>query len=172
MRKLPLILLCLPLLFSSCKKEEGCTDPSATNYNIDAESDDGSCNFGIVGIWRADSVIIHVSYEELSITGQSLGFESYFYTSSPENLGISGDLQFTDDGIAIIEFVSNIDTGTYIISGNTFSHFESDGDLGAIFTYSSTKNHLILVRSMSESSYDYDGHEIYTRQETLYLTKQ
>ena len=43
MKKLLLILLCLPLLFSSCKKEEGCTDSTATNYNIDAENDDGSC---------------------------------------------------------------------------------------------------------------------------------
>lgn len=30
-------------IFTSCSKEEGCTDPAATNFNIDAEKDDGSC---------------------------------------------------------------------------------------------------------------------------------
>ena len=31
------------MMFSSCKKEEGCIDSSATNYNSEAETDDGSC---------------------------------------------------------------------------------------------------------------------------------
>ena len=31
------------LIFTSCSKEEGCTDPAATNFNVDAEKDDGSC---------------------------------------------------------------------------------------------------------------------------------
>ncbi|GIV41847.1 MAG: hypothetical protein KatS3mg034_1157 [Vicingaceae bacterium] len=30
-------------ILSSCKKKEGCTDPSATNYDPDAKRDDGSC---------------------------------------------------------------------------------------------------------------------------------
>ncbi len=32
-------------LTHSCKKEEGCTDPNATNYDADAEEDDGSCKY-------------------------------------------------------------------------------------------------------------------------------
>ena len=35
------------LLFFSCKKEEGCMDPSALNYNTDAEIDNGSCSYEI-----------------------------------------------------------------------------------------------------------------------------
>ena len=31
------------MMVSSCKKEEGCIDSSATNYNSEAETDDGSC---------------------------------------------------------------------------------------------------------------------------------
>ena len=49
MKKLQLILLCLPLLFTTCKKEEvsisGCKDSSAVNYNYLAEVDNGSCIF-------------------------------------------------------------------------------------------------------------------------------
>lgn len=29
--------------FQSCTKQQGCTDPNACNYNIDAEEEDGSC---------------------------------------------------------------------------------------------------------------------------------
>lgn len=33
------------LIFTSCSKEEGCTDPAATNFNVDAQRDDGSCKY-------------------------------------------------------------------------------------------------------------------------------
>ena len=53
MKKILLILLCLPLLFTTCKKEDdeptnkveiaGCTDSTACNYDSLATVDDGSC---------------------------------------------------------------------------------------------------------------------------------
>ena len=39
MKKLLYLFLVLPLIFSSCKKEEGCTDSQASNYNADADDD-------------------------------------------------------------------------------------------------------------------------------------
>ena len=42
MKHLILSLLLL-LLASSCKKQEGCTDSTAINYDVSAERDDGSC---------------------------------------------------------------------------------------------------------------------------------
>jgi hypothetical protein len=32
-------------VFTSCTKKEGCTDPAATNFNVEAEADDGSCTY-------------------------------------------------------------------------------------------------------------------------------
>ena len=43
MKKLLYLFLVLPLIFSSCKKEQGCTEILALNYNIDADTDDGTC---------------------------------------------------------------------------------------------------------------------------------
>ncbi|MFB6258370.1 MAG: DUF4856 domain-containing protein [Flavobacteriales bacterium] len=42
-----LLLLCAVFAFASlsCKKEQGCTDPNASNYDPEAEADDGSCKY-------------------------------------------------------------------------------------------------------------------------------
>ena len=45
MKKVLYILLSVSIVFTACKKEEGCTDPVALNYNSDAEEDDSSCNY-------------------------------------------------------------------------------------------------------------------------------
>lgn len=57
MRKILFALLAVVLVQSACKKEEGCTDKTATNFNSEAEEDDGGCTFEktnkekIVGDW-------------------------------------------------------------------------------------------------------------------------
>ena len=53
MKKLILIAIVLPLLFS-CSKNEGCNDPKAFNYTIEADFDDGSCTYSKV-VFYADS---------------------------------------------------------------------------------------------------------------------
>jgi hypothetical protein len=44
------------VFFTSCKKQEGCTDKNATNYSVDAEEDDGTCTYeGSVVFWYGQS---------------------------------------------------------------------------------------------------------------------
>ena len=38
-----ILLLSIVAMFTGCKKQEGCTDPTARNFNSSAEVDDGSC---------------------------------------------------------------------------------------------------------------------------------
>ena len=50
MKKITYLFIAVSIVFVSCTKEEGCTDSVAANYNSDAENDDGSCIFDIVGV--------------------------------------------------------------------------------------------------------------------------
>jgi hypothetical protein len=74
MKKLLYLFLVLPLIFSSCKKEEGCKDSAATNYNADAEEDDGSCTYDLIDTWQITEYILD-NVDQLSGTlGMGVGF--------------------------------------------------------------------------------------------------
>lgn len=42
-----LLVVLSSLVFTSCTKEKGCTDPKALNYNPDAKESDGSCKYAV-----------------------------------------------------------------------------------------------------------------------------
>ena len=56
MKKILYLFLTVSLIFSSCKKEQGCTDSQASNYNADSEEDDGLCMYSVIGVWENTAV--------------------------------------------------------------------------------------------------------------------
>jgi len=73
MKKTLYLFLAIALTFSSCKKEEGCTDSQATNYNADAEEDDASCIYSLAGVWETTSAKLN-GVEEMGQIGEDILF--------------------------------------------------------------------------------------------------
>ena len=105
MKKLLYLFLVLPLIFSSCKKEQGCTDSQATNYNADAEEEDGSCLYSLVGLWDVDDMII--------------GGISYF---SPNGGGLPGGTYITN---ATFNFYNTNNYSSFVQYNNVASENSS-----------------------------------------------
>ena len=87
MKKLLLILLCLPMIFVSCKKEEvsisGCKDSSAVNYNYLTELENGSCIYTKALIIIKDSSGIAVPNARVVLHSRTLKEPLYNY--NPDN---------------------------------------------------------------------------------------
>lgn len=77
--------------FTGCKKE-GCNDPDATNYDVDADKDDGSCIFeGSVVFWynaATADFMQSLGVDELNfyVDGNLVGTRNIndFYTTQPD----------------------------------------------------------------------------------------
>ncbi len=157
MKKLLYTLFAVSLIFAACKKEEGCTDSVATNFNADADKDDGSCTYSILGGWE----FIEMNYSET---------EGY-YTSYP-----NGKKVVT---YSISEIMIPGDTSWGIAS--TYINFKSDGTLketttildGSIYdiTYTWIKNGNLLtindsidleINTLTSSTLKYSKNELDT----------
>jgi hypothetical protein len=66
-------ILIITLLFFACKKEEGCMDPTALNYNSEATIDNGSCDY-------APITDLNINFTQ-TVNGNPLILDSMMYTN-------------------------------------------------------------------------------------------
>ena len=123
MKKLLLILLCLPLIFGSCKKEEvpisGCKDSSAANYNYLAEVDNGSCVYtkAIITVIDINDNIVEDAKVRLHQDGQISPSGQYSDVSDEQWTDSNGQTEHIFKNEAILNVDVSIWVGTNELTG-------------------------------------------------------
>ena len=151
MKKITYIFLVISIIFVSCTKEEGCTDPIAANYNSEAENDNGSCNYTIVGVWSATSVDFSIT-QTATLLGQTIFSYDTSYTLTPQDADwdFEDNIEFTSSGTIITPDAS--DNETYTTSGNTLTIVDLDGEESeSTFTVSKTSLSITMLDSETET---------------------
>jgi hypothetical protein len=147
MKKIIYLVLAVSFIFTACKKEEGCTDQIATNYNGDAEDDDGSCIFGIVGVWTPYEMTVEANVI-VTIAGATIQSFDTSYTQTALEAGIEGNIEFTNSGTIITtNEMGALETDNYTTSGNTVTITNSDDGETDVATYTVTKTNLSVTLS-------------------------
>ena len=136
MKKLLYTLLAVSFIFTACKKEEGCTDAIATNYNADAEDDDNSCIYSIVGTWSPTSAAIKYT---VTMGGMTLMDTSYTMTPTDPEWEFT-DVEFTADG----QMIMGGESISYSHSGNVLTTTEDGETETNTCTFTSTDMVVII----------------------------
>tara|TARA_B110001469_G_scaffold99518_1_gene96514 strand:+ start:499 stop:936 length:438 start_codon:yes stop_codon:yes gene_type:complete len=136
LKKLLLILLCLPLLFSTCKKEEE-EEPTNNNTNITVQN--------IVGVWNINSLV----YDDIDYTTVP-GFESAAFIINSDNT-FSQNVIFNGD--------LDIDYGNWDLSGSDLIlYYDTEEEIRwSIDSFNSSTAFLTLVHYLND-----DGNDEYT----------
>jgi len=160
MKKIFYLLLVLSFVFTSCKKEEGCMDTMATNYNADAEEDDGSCLFSVAGgTWTTQSIASNgtmtVSMMGIPILDSTISYiETNADSLEPYKLKFDENNTYTeyDQSNSIVE------GGTWSLSGDQLTVNSPDTSL--VLTVNSVNKsdaslNIVFVESSSEDGFEY-----------------
>ncbi len=158
MKKLLLLMSFIAILMSCSTDDDsqpipvpiqGCTDPQAVNYNSDAEENDNSCLYSIVGVWELTSAILNGQ----ELLGIDIGSEIYLiYGESDDYVlqtGSFSDSNYTDlvavgDGTwsLINQQVWNTQADVYDASGNFLLSYDLSSTVteinGNIFEFTTT----------------------------------
>ena len=180
MKKLIYILASVTFIFTSCKKEQGCTDEKATNYNIESEEDDGSCVYSISGgTWTTESIesvgTMSVSMMGIPILDSTI---NYLETNSDSLDPYQLVFELTDPGLdqgSYTEFDQlgyEVEQGSWSLSGDQLTINSPDTTL-VLTVNSVSKSDASISLLIDESETDATGfsYDVNLNQ-TLYLNRE
>ena len=122
MKKLLYVCLAVSFIFTACKKEEGCTDAIATNYNPDAEENDGSCTYAAI-----TATITELDATAETVTNTQFGlvctgpFTKFSFSEGGEVQGDNWDIAFRNSKI-IVNGGADSDTSQPSRTGNAAAY--------------------------------------------------
>ncbi len=140
-------VFCAVLIVATSCKKEGCTDPLAVNYNSEADTGDGSCEYPV-----EDN---NSGTEKLEAIMDGDVFNAPYFSATHENgqYGISGSENGIGISLSLSDANSNGNLGptsaNYIITGGqesansgSYSYMVNDGVISGSFSFE-TDTHTI-----------------------------
>ena len=170
MRKLIYIFLSVSIIFTACKKEEGCMDTIATNYNPDAEVDEGNCTYGIVGgSWITNSEVVDI-HMVVTMGGMVVMDSTWTETETNKDSMETVTQKFWDNGDFNAWDNNNnlVDDGTWAQSGTTVTVTTDTVIVGEIISVTKTNlvHKVVGSQIINDMGIDFDIDFIFTADHT------
>ena len=151
MKKL-IILILIAVSFIACNKE-GCTDPTATNYNANASTDDGSCT--VEGCTDPNAV----NYDSnATVSTECIYNQLGSWTTTKEEQEISILLIMSGDTIQDTSYTETTPsdslelTGIDILANGSVIEYYMDGEIDSTTTWTLLNNSINLIFNDGTSS--------------------
>ena len=151
MKKL-IILFLIAVSFIACNKE-GCTDPTATNYNAEASADDGSCT--VEGCTDPNAV----NYDSnATVSTECIYNQLGSWTTTKEEQEISILLIMSGDTIQDTSYTETTPsdslelTGIDILASGSVIEYYMDGEIDSTTTWTLLNNSINLIFNDGTSS--------------------